>query len=213
MVQLSGPPPRRPVAPILATMPVGARLVRIFDPTRRNVGALTFRWNGPRKRFDHHRGSGSKRIPADDPDRAVYYASWSPDLGEAFSSCLVEVFGDTGIVDFGNLHVAVPTSIRPLQLLELRNRGAMRAGTVAAIAKCPHHQSQPWSCYFYDEVTQYGTVDGLVYRNAHNDEPALILYERAEGALTCPTGAVTRLDDPALLPTVIVIMRENNLTF
>jgi hypothetical protein len=213
VVLLNPPPPQRPVAPIFMTIPTGDRLVRIFDPTRRNAEALTFRWNGPHKRFDHHRGSGPTRTPADDPDRAVYYAAWSSDLAEAFSSCLVEVFGDTGIVDFGNLRVAIPMSTRPLQLLELRDHGAMRAGTVAAIAKCLHQHSQPWSRYFYDETTQYGVVDGLVYRNAHNDEPALMLYERAMGTLTCPADAVARLDDPGLFSTVIAVMKRNNLTF
>lgn len=153
------------------------------------------------------------RAPSDDPDRAVYYAAWSRDLTAAFSSCLVEVFGDTGIVEFGTMHVAMPTVTRPLHLLELRDHGAMRAGTVAAIAKCPHQLSQPWSRFFYDGEAQYGAVDGLVYRNAHNDEPALMLYERALGALTCPVDAVARLNDPGLFSTVIAIMQRNNLTF
>jgi len=213
VVLLNPPPPRRPVAPIFVTIPTDTRLVRIFDPARRNAGALTFRWNGPRKRFDHHRGSGPMRTPSDDPDRAVYYAAWSDDLGEAFSSCLVELFGDTGIVGLGNLHVAMPTVTRPLQLLELRDHGAMRAGTVAAIAKCPHQHSQPWSRFFYDETSQFGELDGLIYRNAHNDEPALMLYERAVGALTCPVEDVTRLDDPGLFQTLLAIMQRNNLTF
>ncbi len=195
------------------TIPAGTHLVRIYDPTRRNTGALTFRRNGPRKRFDHHRGAGLRRTPSDDPHRAVYYAAWSTDLGDALSSCLVEVFGDTGIVELGTMRVALPTVTRPLQLLDLRDHGAMRAGTVAAIAKCPHQRSQPWSRYFYDETSQYGAVDGLAYRNAHNDEPALMLYERAMGALTCPPDAVTRLDDLGLRPLVLAIMRRNNLTF
>src|SRR5215218_4565145 len=89
VVRLNPPPPTRPVAPIHITIPPGARLIRIFDPTRRNADALTFRRNGPRLRFDHHRGSGPQRAPADDPDRAVYYAAWSSNISEAFSSCLV----------------------------------------------------------------------------------------------------------------------------
>lgn len=213
VVLLNPPPPERPVTPIVVTIPTGARLVRIFDPTRRKAAALTFRWNGPRKRFDHHRGSGPMRTPCDDPDRAVYYAAWSPNFDDAFSSCLVEVFGDTGIVELGNVRVAKPTVTRPLRLLELRDHGAMRAGTVAAIAKCPHPQSQPWSCYFYDEVPQYGAVDGLIYRNAHNDESSLMLYERAVGSLICAAEAVIRIDDPGLRPTMLFVMQRNNLMF
>lgn len=192
-------------------IPVGGRLVRIFDPTRRNATALTFRANGPRKRFDHHRGRGPDREPHDDPDRAVYYAAWSPDIPEALSTCVVEVFGDTGIVAFSDLAVAMPTATRSLHLLELRDNGAMCAGTLAAIAKCEHRLSQPWSRYIYENEADYGALDGLIYRNAHNDGPAIVLYERARTALVCPDDAVTRLDHPGLRPLWIDVMRRNNL--
>lgn len=213
VVLLNPPPPTHPVFPIVVTIPNGDCLVRIFDPTRRNAEALTFRRNGPRLRFDHHRGTGPKRTPGDDPDRAVYYAAWSLAFEEALSSCLVEVFGDTGTVELSNARVARPTLTRNLQMLDLRGHGAMRSGTVAAIAKCPPANAQPWSRYFYEEKTTYGLVDGLVYRNAHNDEPALMLYERAIDALICPADAVTRLNDPNLRPTLVTIMERNNLTF
>jgi hypothetical protein len=194
-------------------VPAGEQLVRIFDPSRRNATALTFRWNGPRKRFDHHRGTGPDRLPGDDPDRAVYYGAWSSDRGEAFSSCLVEVFGDTGLVTPGDFQVAMPTALRPLRLLDLRGHGAMRAGTVAAIAKCEHRDAQPWSRFFYENAATYTEVDGLIYRNAHNDEPAVMLYERAEGALVCPDTSVVRLDHAGLRPLLMRSMRRNNLTF
>jgi len=85
----------------------------------------------------------------------------------------------------------------------------MRAGTVTAVAKCPHRLSQPWSPYFYEE---YGAIDGFAYRNAHNDEPALMLYERAKDALVCPDEDASRLDDPSVLQNVVSIMHRNNLT-
>jgi hypothetical protein len=193
-------------------LPIGTTFVRIFDPTRHNTEALTFRFNGPRARFDHHRGGGPDRIPVDDPERAVYCAAWSEDLSEALSSCLVEVFGDMAIVELGNFHVAMPTVIRSMRLLDLRGRGAMRAGTVAAIAKCDHRQSQPWSRYFYENESGYGAADGLIYYNAHNDEPAVMLYERAHTALVCHDDAIVRLDHPALQPLLDDLMRENQLT-
>jgi hypothetical protein len=213
VVVLQPPPPTRPVAPVFLDLPAGERLVRIFDPTRRHATALTFRANGPRKRFDHHRGKGPEREPDDDPARAVYYAAWSADPAEALSSCLVEVFGDTGIVVLGDLAVALPTVMRSLRLLDLRGRGAMRAGTVAAIAKCEHRLSQPWSRYFYETEEVFGVLDGLIYRNAHNDEPAVVLYERARSALVCPADGVARLDDPDLRPLLVDIMRRNQLVF
>lgn len=212
VVLLSLPPPKRGVSPVYRDLPIGATLVRIFDPTRRNAEALTFRFNGPRARFDHHRGDGPDRTPTDDPERAVYYAAWSDDLSEALSSCLVEVFGDTRIVELGNFHAAMPSVIRPMRLLDLRGRGAMRAGTVAAIAKCDHRQSQPWSRYFYESESAYGTVDGLMYHNAHNDEPAVMLYERARTAMMCHDDAIVRLDQPALQPLLDDLLRANQLT-
>jgi hypothetical protein len=213
VVLLSLPPPKRGVSPVFCHLPVGATLVRLFDPTRHNTEALTFRYNGPRARFDHHRGEGPNRSPADDPDRAVYYGAWSADLSIALSSCLAEVFGDTRVVELGNFHVAMPLVIQSLRLLDLRGRGAMRAGTVAAIAKCDHRQSQPWSRYFYETDSAYGFVDGLIYHNAHNDEPAVMLYERARAALICNDDAVVRLDHPALRALLDDLMQENQLVF
>jgi hypothetical protein len=213
VVWVQPPPPNRPVTPLFLDVPAGERLVRIFDPTRRNATALTFRANGPRKRFDHHRGRGPGREPDDDPERAVYYAAWSPDVAEALSSCVVEVFGDTGLVAFADLMVAVPTVTRALRLLDLRDNGAMCAGTVAAVAKCEHRLSQPWSRYFYETEADFGVLDGLIYRNAHNDEPAVVLYERARAGLVCPAEAVVRLDHPGLRPLVLDLMRRNNLLF
>jgi hypothetical protein len=212
VVLLSLPPPKRGVSPVYRELSVGTTLVRIFDPTRHNAEALTFRFNGPRARFDHHRGDGPARTPSNDPDRAVYYAAWSDDLSEALSSCLVEVFGDKGIVELGSFHVAMPRIVRTVRLLDLQGRGAMRAGTVAAIAKCDHRQSQPWSRYFFETESTYGAVDGLIYRNAHNDEPAVMLYERGQTALICHDDAVVRLDHPALQPLLDDLMRENQLT-
>ena len=213
VVRVALPPPTRPIAPCFHEIPAGARLVRIFDPTRRNATALTFRSYGPLKRFDHHRGQEPDRTPCDDPERAVYYAAWSGDIRQALSSCLVEVFGDTGFVEPGAYHVAMPTVTRPLRLLDLCSRGAMRAGTVAAIAKCEYRLSQPWSRYFYETPAAYGPIDGLCYLNAHNDEPAILLYERARDALHCTDADTIRLDDPHLRPTLLEIMREHNLVW
>jgi hypothetical protein len=213
VVQLDPPPPKRPVNPCFWDIPSGSQLVRIFDPTRRPTTALAFRAFGPLKRFDHHRGNGPDCTPAEDPERAVYYAAWSEDVSQALSSCLVEVFGDIGIVEVDARRVALPRLIRPLRLLDLRAHGAMRAGTVAAIAKCEHRLSQPWSCYFYDTGTAFGNIDGLYYLNAHNDEAAIMLYERARDALRCEDADVVALDDPWLRPILLDIMRSNNLVW
>src|SRR5688572_14377041 len=109
MVYVGPPPPAHRPDPLVQVLPVGGVLYRIFDPTGYGTTALTFRFNGPRARFDHQRGTSHRtspasagmadgasvsdekllatpRAPADDPDRGVYYAA--PSL----SNCLVEVF-------------------------------------------------------------------------------------------------------------------------
>lgn len=200
--------------PRFSAIPAGEKLVRIFDPTRHGTTALTFRANGPRKRFDHHRGTTHDRAPCDDPERAIYYAAWSDRApARAFSSCFVEIFGDTGLVELDHRAVALPTLTRPLHLLDLRGVGAMRAGTVAAITACDYRLSQRWACYFYEDTDDFDTIDGISYHNAHNGEPSLALFERARDALICPPEDVMRLDNPALRPLVLDIMRQNNLSF
>ncbi len=205
------------MTPKFLDIPAGEKLVRVFNPTRHDASALTFRTFGPKKRFDHHRGT-SEGVPCDDPERAVYYGSWSPGGGQAFSSCLVEVFGDTHVVELSDNHVALPTLVRALHLLDLRGNGAMNAGTNASISKCEHRLSQPWSRHFYEDVVyedvvNFDTIDGISYLNAHNDEPAVALYERAQDALTCRSSDVIRLDDAALRPLLLDAMRHNNLFF
>src|SRR5215211_5473701 len=177
----------------------------MFDPSRHEMTATGFRWYGPLMRFDHHR-EGHDREPVDDPERGVYYAATT------LSGCPVEVFGDTGVVELGRHHVALPVLERDLCLLDLRVNGAMRAGTKAAVAKVAERDiSQAWARHFYETVGVYGHVDGLIYLNAHNDEDAVVLCERAISALKCPPGRVTRLDDEALRPAVLEAADDNNL--
>jgi hypothetical protein len=39
----------------------------------------------------------------------------------------------------------------------------------------------------------YGAVDGLMYANAHNGEDAILLYERAQPAISASAQRVRRL--------------------
>jgi hypothetical protein len=128
------------------------------------------------------------------------------------SGCLVEISGDAGVVDLHRHRVASPILRRDLHLLDLRRNGALRAGTNAAIAKVPDRNlSQAWSRYFYEKTEVYGTVDGVVYLNAHNDEEAIALYERAGDALECPPDRVIRLDDETLRAAVLEAADDNEL--
>ncbi len=205
MVVVDPPPPQRRPNPLFHNLPSGSRLVRLFDPSRHGATATGFRYYGPLLRFDHHRGREDGK-PGDDIERGIYYAAMT------LSGCLVEVFGDTGVVDLGNHQVASPILRRDLRLLDLRRKGAMRAGTKAAIAKVSDRDlSQAWSRHFYETAKIYGDVDGLIYLNAHNDEEATALYERASDALECPPQRVMRLDDEALRPAVLEAADDNNL--
>jgi len=181
-------------------------LVRIFDPSSHGATATGFRHHGPLLRFDHHRGEGKNMEPGADAERGIYYAALT------LSSCMVERFGDTGVVDFGTYHVASPILARDLRLLDLRENGAMRAGTKAAVAKIPDRTlSQAWSRYFYSASEIFAEVDGLIYLNAHNDEDAIALYERAGDALVCPADRVTRFDNEALRAAVSEAAIDNGL--
>lgn len=204
MVQISPPPPQRLPSPIFYDLKKGEYLIRIFDPNSYGTQALTFRHYGPLHRFDHHRGSK----PAADQERGVYYAAFT------LSSCLVECFGDTGIIEIKGQQVASVEVIRPLKLLDLRGSGAMKAGSVSALAKVSERLlSQEWSRFFYERVDLYGKLDGLIFYNAHNDEEAIALYERASSGLSCPDDEVMVLGDPQLRPAIQQAARENHLIF
>ena len=193
----------QPPQPIFKKLPAGSNLVRLYNPMRFAQTAVTFRQYGPVLRFDHHRSSSE--TPTDDPDRGIYYASLT------LSGCIVEIFGDAGEIDTGEWHVARPEAVRPFKLLKLTGIGAMRAGSVAALAKAPDHAvGQAWSRYFY-ETAAYQNCDGILYANANNDEPAVALYERAADALSCPASSVIRLDAPGLRAELLAIARRHRL--
>jgi hypothetical protein len=188
VVRIDPPPPHYPPHPIIHTVPIDTRLVRIFDPSAHSQTALTFRTFGPLRRFDHHRAV--RGLAVEDPERGIYYAAFN------LEGCIVEIFGDSKVVEYGEKHVASPTVTRELQILDLRGRGAMRAGSVAALSQNADYElSQSWSRYFYEHPDVYTSIDGILYANAHNGGDALALYERAVGALECEENFVMRLDN------------------
>lgn len=205
MVVVDPPPPWRRPNPLFHILRSGDRLVRLFDPSNHGATATGFRSYGPLLRFDHHRES-EDGTPGDDTERGVYYAA------RTLSGSLVEIFGDTGVVDLDRHHIASPLLRRDLHLLDLRGNGAMKAGTKAAITKVPDRElSQSWSRYFYEMSENYGVLDGVIYPNAHNDEDAIALYERASEALECPDDRVMRLNDEALWAAVLEAADDNDL--
>jgi RES domain len=223
MVRIALPPPSKPPSPLFRTLAAGTSILRIFDPTRYGTTALTFRYYGPIGRFDHQRlalgGCPADRsetrqrpLPEDgcteDLERGISYA------GLTLSCCLVECFGDSGVIELKGQQIGRIQIERELNLLDLRGNGAMRAGSVAALAKTADRQiSQEWSRYFYERTELYGLIDGISYFNAHNDEEAFALYERAQSALVCPDSQILSLNHSSLRPAIQQASLANHLDF
>ena len=90
----------------------------------------------------------------------------------------------------------------------------MKAGTVSAIAKTAQRKlSQAWSCYFYEHPELYSEIEGLIFSNAHNDEDAIALYERAKPNLDSSKILTLPLDSVALRPAIAECAIANNLIF
>lgn len=200
MVAINPPPPSVTPEPVWSNINPGVKFLRLFDPTSFGSTAMNFRAFGPLARFDHHRHPNQI-----DSDRGILYA------GKTISCCLVEVFGDSRVIEVGNFELALLEATRNLLLLDLRGSGAMKAGTVAGVCKDSNRgYSQAWSKYFYENHCFYKEVDGLAFTNAHNDEDSFALYERAADGLTCIT--TLKLSSPALRDEIKLSAAENLLT-
>jgi hypothetical protein len=126
MVRIYPPPPNREIAPQYYVIPAGTILKRIFDPTSYGATASSFRYNGPRSRFDHQLRVNGK--PADSPNRGIIYA------GYTLSCCLVEIFGDEDLITIDRHELATIELKRSIRLLDLRGEGCWNAGLNATIA-------------------------------------------------------------------------------
>ncbi len=201
MVAIDFPPPKNKPDPLWFKIAAGQKLIRVDNPTAYNATELAFRHYGPISRFDHH------RLPkALDTDRGIMYASTS------LSCCLVEIFGDSKIVQVNDWMVSLIETKRELTLLELRGTGALRAGTVASVSKDSNREfSQSWARYFYENAFLYQPVDGLAFSNAHNEEESFALYERAADGIECSEGNFVKLSNTALRNEVLLAASENNL--
>jgi len=176
---------------------MGSPLLRLYRSQPYGSTACGFRDTGPFSRFDHH--SAGQR-------RGIHYSA--PSL----SACVVEVFGDTGLIEPQDFQLALLGTHRPLSLIDLRGSGAMRAGSVAALsATADRALSQHWSRFFYDTILVDGQpIDGLLYSNAHNGETAVALYERAEDALVCAHDLP--LTAPRLRSQLLAIAADHAMT-
>jgi hypothetical protein len=200
VIKLPPPDPRRRLNPVHITLPAGTDLFRVYDPVSRyKPGPLTFRVRGPSARMDHHEGTGA------DEDRGIWYG------GLTLAGAIVEAF-QTGVIEPGTTHLVRARTTRELDLLQLRSRAAMRAGTVNAIGSADYNLSQAWSRHFYEDPDDiYGPIDGVHWASAVNGAPVAALYERAEDALEVPPGHDAPLAEPAVLTAVRRVARDHSL--
>lgn len=202
MVIVHFPPPSRSIAPKFVTLVRNDILIRIFDPTKYDATAISFRNYGPISRFDHHRECPQRL----DPDRSVIYA------GRTLSCCIVEIFGTGGIVKLERQQTAFITLKDSLKLLDLRGSAAMAAGTVAAVSSITERDiSQAWGKYFYENPQLYDNIDGLIFSGAHNGEDAICLYERAESKLASAKIEILPLNHPDLRDGILSIAKNHGL--
>jgi RES domain len=156
-------------------------------------------------RFDHQRPRRWLSQPRLDQQRAVWYGSY-----DDLACAVVELFGDDRLVWLEPWHLARPEVIKPLRLLDLRDNGAMRAGTVAEIAKTAEMKmTWRWSRYFYEEST-YGEIAGLLWLSAHNDGNCIVLFERAEENLACDHCSLP-LNDPGIRDDLLRAVDDHRL--
>jgi hypothetical protein len=205
------PPPTVTPRPQHETVETQTALVRIFNPASRyKTQASTYRYFGPLLRFDHHqpltKEEAVKLNGKEDPNRGITY--W----GFTLSCCLVELFGDPKIVEFKDYEVAIARIEQPLLLLDIRDKGAMAAGSVAALGSVADRLvSQAWSRYFYLETDIYQKVDGILYSNAHNGEKAVALYERSEPIISNAKIQTRPLKDKSIRHLIDAAVAENNM--
>ena len=202
MVVVHLPPPSRSIAPEFVTLSRNDVLIRIFDPTKYEATATSFRNYGAVSRFDHHRNLADKL----DAERSVIYA------GLTLSCCLVEIFGDGGIVSVKQQQLAFITLKEKIKLLDLRGSAAMVAGTVSALSSITERYiSQAWGRYFYENPQLYGEIDGLIFAGAHNGEDAVCLYERAKRKIASAKVEVLNLNHPDLRDSILSIAKNHSL--
>lgn len=195
MVKIEDPPPLRQTKPVVLDLPEGSKLLRIYCPEPYGTSPCSFRsQGGARGRFDHH-------LPEPDNTRAVHYSA------ETLAGCIVECFDPNAGVVLKGRRLGFLRTLRSLKLIDLRGSGAMKAGSVAALCKTEKRETtQKWSRYLYENHPE---IEGLVYGNAHNDDTAYVLFERAEDALSCELDL--KLEAAELRPWINKACADNNL--
>ena len=194
MPKFPGPPPAgvlRGIPPDRHTLRSGSLLARIYP--RGGAHPTTwrqFRLDGPLPgaRFDHHVAGHQ---------RGVLYAA------RALVTCVAEVFQASRVVDrvAADRCLAAFRLTRSVRLLDLTRDWPTRAGASQALASGPRPRAQAWARTIYEA---YPSIEGIWYPSSmHGGHPALVLFERAEGALPSTPDLDVPLTHPGLLPDLV----------
>ncbi len=173
------------------TLRAGTPIARIYARGGRHPTTWrALRFDGPfaGARFDHH-VSGDRR--------GVMYAA------RHLITCVAEVFQDSRVVDrfADDRFLAAFRLTRSVRLLDLTGDWPTRAGASQAISSGHRPKAQAWARAIYEA---YPKVEGLWYPSSmHGGHPALVLFERAEGALATGTDLDVPLSHPGLLPDLV----------
>ncbi len=204
MPKFPEPPDPRQLALVEAEireMPAGTLVWRIYFQGGRYPSAWdTWRLYGPaaRGRFDHH------VPPPTVHGRAVYYAAGD------LVTCVAEVLQDKRFIDLDRdaPWIVGFETIRSLRLLDLTGAWPTAAGASMVIASGLRSRAQRWSRAIYEA---YPHVEGLWYPSSmHANQPAIMLYERASGALPAAPAFHRALADLALRRTIVDSARRLN---
>jgi hypothetical protein len=151
-----------------------------------------FRGYGPTSaRFDHH------LPPPHVQSRQVLY------LAENALTCFAEAFQETRTIDRSRNDpwLVCFELVRAVPLLDLTGPWPTRAGTSMAINSGPRPRARRWSQAIY---AAYPAVEGLYYPSSMDaNRPAVVLYERAVGALPSRPSFHRGLADPTLTPAIV----------
>jgi hypothetical protein len=95
---------------------------------------------------------------------------------------------------------------RPVQLLNLSGGWPTPAGASMGLSSGPRPRAQRWSATIY---AAYPDMEGLWYPSSmYKNQPALVLYERADDALEATPFLHVPLAAPGLLAPLAVVAQE-----
>ena len=140
------------------------------DPASRyKTQAKQYRFFGSLLRFDHQQPLAKEEATSlkgkEDPRGITYW-------GYNLSCPLVGLFGDTKIVEFKDYEVAIAIIPQPLLLLDIRDKAAMAAGSVAALgAVADRLVSQAWSRFLLNSLNGGSPRNGFLKRWLMGETP------------------------------------------